>query len=112
MKIATRFVGATAILFYALCLFVNKPVGWLWGWGASLPWLSLIVSIPLHIFIKGEDNTYTIWGSVYVVMTVVYVAAAYVITGSFLNQIPYLASCMGFIAYMAMEFQGKVDRKK
>lgn len=108
MNIAIRLVGLSAIFFYVLCWFVNLPVSYLWGIGVSLPWLSLIVSVPVHLLVRSkEDGTGIYWGVAYIIITVVYVAVAYLIKDTFLQQLPYLATCVTLIAYFSLEHWAK-----
>lgn len=97
---ARRFVGVAALYFYVLCWFAYDKANWLWGVGLSLPWLSLIASIPVNLFRKTEEDCAGIhWAYTYVIMTVVFAAVATVITGTLNDQLPHIAACVCFISY-------------
>jgi peptidoglycan/LPS O-acetylase OafA/YrhL len=98
-----RFIGLAAIYFYVLCWFVEQPEKWIWYIGVGLPWLSLIATIIIYFLfrpnVKDEDK---FWGTVYVVMCIVYITATSIMTGDVMHQTPYLACCASLISLYAL----------
>ena len=111
-KIVIRFVLAAAIFFYIVCWLVDQPTKVWWYIGVAIPWLSLFVTIPITLIFKvKEEDSYFTWGCIYVVSTILYVAAMSFVSGSFLLQLPYLSACVSFIAYFALEFKTKINKE-
>lgn len=99
-----KFLAFSALLFYVLCWFSDQQNKTLWYLGIALPWLSLILSIPIHLFVKSkEDNTGTYWAYTYITITIIYVVVLALMTGSIWHQVPHLATCVTFLAYFALE---------
>ncbi len=106
MKI--KFLAFTALFFYALCWFSDAPTKSIHDIGVSLPWLSLILSIPIAYICKvRDDNYFSAWGYVYAITTVIYVVVVSLMSGSIWHQLPHLAACICFIAYFTLEHQNK-----
>ena len=104
----TKFVGFSALFFYVLCWFSHQQTDVLHYIGIALPWLSLLTGIAVHLFINSkEDNTGTYWAYSYIILTVAYVVAVSLMSGSIWHQVPHLATCVTFIAYFALEHQSK-----
>ena len=94
-----KFIGLAAIFFYALCWFAEQPEKWIWYIGVGLPWFSLIATIIIYfIFRPDVKDEEKFLGAVYVVMCIVYMVATSIMTGSVIQQTPYLACCVCFIA--------------
>ena len=103
-----KFLALAALFFYVLCWFTHQPTKLLWYIGMGLPWLSLIMSIPIAYLCKVKDNNYfNTSGYAYVIATIAYVVAVSMLSGSICHQLPHLAACVCFIAYFALEQQCK-----
>ena len=108
MKNVIKLLAIASVLFYILCWFVDQPKMVLHNLGIALPWLSLILSIPIAYLCKAKDNNYfSVWGYVYAVFTVIYVVVVSIMSGSIWQQLPHLAACVCFIAYFSLEHQTK-----
>ena len=108
MKIAIKFLALLSIFFYVLCWFTNQPTKLLWYIGISLPWLSLIVCIPLSILQKSEeDNVGVYWSYLYAVMTAGYIVILTLVGNTIYYQLPHLATCICFISYFTLEHKVK-----
>ena len=108
MKIAIRLLAFSAIFFYTLCWFSHQPTKLLWYIGVGLPWLSLIVSIPLSMLQKSEkDNVGLYWAYIYTVMTAGYVVILSLTGNPIYYQLPHLTTCICFISYFALERKAK-----
>ena len=106
----TKFVGFSALIFYVLCWFSHQQTDVLHYIGISLPWLSLLAGIAVHIFTKTkEDNTGTYWAYSYIILTVAYVVAVSLMSGSIWHQVPHMATCVTFLAYFALE---RLEKKR
>lgn len=104
MKGLIKFFAFSALLFYVLCWFSDQQSKTLWYLGIALPWLSFILSIPIHLIVKSEkDNTGTYWIYTYITITIIYVVVLTLMAGNIWNQVPHLATCVAFIAYFALE---------
>ena len=110
---ATKVIGIIAVIFYALCWFADQPTKSIWYLGIALPWLSLILSIPVGFLCKVRDDKYFyLWGCLYAAATVIYVVAVSLMTGSIWQQLSYLAACSCFIAYFSLEAANKKKEGK
>lgn len=106
-----KFLALAALFFYVLCWFTHQPTKLLWYIGIGLPWLSLILSIPIAYICKVKDNNYfSASGYVYAIATTAYVVAVSLLSGSIYHQLPHLAACVCFIAYFALEQQCKREK--
>ena len=107
----TRITGITAVIFYVLCWFTIQPTILLYYIGIALPWLSLLISIPIAYLCKVRDDGYFLtWGYVYAAVTLIYVIAASLMAGSLWQQLPYAAACSSIISYFALEAANKSTR--
>lgn len=108
MNHSVKVIALSALFFYALCWFTHQQTGALHYLGIALPWLSLLLSIPIAYFCKAKDGNYfTTWGYVYATATVLYVVAVSLMSGSIWHQLPHLAACALFIAYFSLERHSK-----
>lgn len=108
-----KFLGISAIIFYILCWFTHQPTSTLHGLGISLPWLSLIISIPVAYLCKMKDNEYfKAWGWMYALFTLLYITVMSLMSGSVINQLPHLGACVCFIAYFTLERRTKDPTRK
>ena len=99
-----KCIAITALFFYALCWFTDAPTKTIHNLGVALPWLSLVLSIPIGYVCKVKDGQYfATWGYVYATATIVYVVAVSFMSGSIWQQLPHLAACVCFIAYFSLE---------
>lgn len=96
-----KFLVFSALFFYALCWFIDQPTELLWYAGISLPWASLIIAVFPGILFNKNDAT-TNWGYCYAASTIAFVIFASIKSMQFLQQVPYLASCVSFIACTAL----------
>lgn len=104
MNYAVRFVAIAAVFFYVLCWFADAPTKIIHYIGIALPWLSMVLSIPLAFFFKvRDDNYFSTWGYVYVIATAVYFVVVSLMSGTSWHQLPHLAACTCFIAYFSLE---------
>ena len=93
-------IGLIAALAYVFCWLVNKDYKAAWYIGVSLPWGSLIASVPVFFFLDMSHNQeYKIWSVVYYLLTLVYVISVSVLTGRMITQLPHLIACIMFVAY-------------
>lgn len=104
----TKFLAIAALLFYALCWFAHQPSELLWYVGVGLPWLSLLIGLPLS-FALGKKIS---WAYCYVTTTLFYVIFVSFKTFNLYMQIPYLATCVTFIASTYFDrLQNKYDEE-
>ncbi len=93
-------IGLIAVLAYVWCWFVNNDCRTAWYIGISLPWGSLIASLPMFFFLDmSRSQEYKIWGVVYYLLTLVYVISVSVLTGRMITQLPHLIACIMFVVY-------------
>lgn len=95
--------GIAAVAFYILCWLNGEENNIIWYLGIALPWLSLIVSVPV-MFIAGTKNHKE--GKV-MAITYALFTAAYVLTVSFMrhsivSQLPHAACCVCLIVYFVV----------
>ena len=108
MENVIKLLAFASLFFYILCWFTDQPTKELHYVGIVLPWLSLIVSIPVaYVCNVKDENYFEAWGYVYAVATIVYVVVVSLISGSILSQLPHLAACVTFIAYFSLEVANK-----
>ena len=101
---AIKFLALAALFFYALCWFTHQPTEFIHYVGVSLPWLSILFSIPIHLIVKSKaDNSGTYWAYTYIIMTIIYVVSISLTSGKWLQQVPHLATCVTFVAYFKVE---------
>lgn len=114
MNYAVRFVAIAAVFFYVLCWFADAPTKIIHYIGIVLPWLSMVLSIPIAYFCKvRDDNYFSAWGYVYVIATAVYFVVVSLVSGSIWHQLPHLAACICFIASYTLEsFERKEEDLK
>lgn len=99
-----KFLALAAVFFYILCWFTHQPTEMIHYLGVSLPWLSLLCSIPIHLIVKSKtDNSGTYWAYTYIITTIVYAVIVSLMSGSIFQQVPHLATCVTFVAYFKLE---------
>lgn len=108
-----KFLSFSALFFYVLCWFSDQQSKTLWYLGIALPWLSLIMSIFIYLFVKSEkDNTGTYWAYTYITITIIYVVVLAIISGNIWHQVPHIAACTTFIASVCFErLQNKYEEE-
>ena len=103
-----KLIGVASVFFYVLCWFTDQPTKTIHYIGIAMPWLSLLLSIPIAYLCKARNDQYfSSWGYVYAISTVIYVVTVSVMSGSIYQQLPHMAACVCFIAYFALEGQAK-----
>lgn len=103
MKETEIITGVSALLFYALCWFTHQPTQWMWALGIAMPWLSLVAGILVSFATSKEAS----WKYCYLLSTIIYVVFVSVKKMDFLSQVPYMASCICFIACSALSTMSK-----
>ena len=106
-----KVVVLTTLLLYALCWLTDQPTKILWWLGVALPWLSILLAIPITILghIEEKDN-WRIWCYVYIVATLIYIVVVQAIGGLFFQLLPHLLCCASGVAYMVLN--KKVGEKR
>lgn len=92
---ATRFAAYAAVLFYVLCWLTPEPDKLVKITGISLPWFSIIISMPVMWIIDIDSNREgTIMTYSYIACTVVYAVVVSIMRMNIINQVPHLACCV------------------
>lgn len=99
----SRYIFIAAAFFYFVSWFsINDKT--LQITGMSLPWISVFVSIPVALIMKGSNTDVDMktenraMGYVYAVATIAFSIAVLIMTHSFIPTIPHLACCACVIA--------------
>lgn len=106
MNKVVKLLAVSAVFFYALCWFANSQDDVIWGIGISLPWLSLILCIPLILFTE-KDEAAKYWTYMYIVLAVAYAVVVSIMQKSVWQVVPHLAACVSFIAYVYIDSSNK-----
>lgn len=108
VKMVTKFLAVAALFFYTLCWFIHQPSELIWYVGVGLPWISLLIGLPLSFAFNKELS----WTYCYIAATLFYVIFVSVKTFSLYTQIPYFAACTTFIASVYYErLQNKYEEE-
>lgn len=107
-----KLTAFASVMFYVMCWFTEQPTKTLHNLGIALPWLSLILSIPIAYLCKvKDDNYFSASGYVYAAATVIYVLVVSLMSGSIWQQLPHLAACVCLISNFAIEHYAKEQGK-